>query len=391
MDIFRLKSKKKQQAAAAAAATSTNASTKSTSTSATDQLDQIAISTAEMETDATYALDVSISGSIDSNKHSNQQHPFTSVSPKSTTKASHDTNTSAETSEPVKRSSIKSGIDALLDSDDDEYTNADIFNDGDNSSGEDDNITTSSEQQQHNNNNTNNFGTPNSRRSTLSIKSKTSHGPSNVNIPPPPMSTPTSNIMAISPLSATSTASSSKKLFHHDILDALSTAMQDVTTAATMTTVLSSPNNNNDSNNSSSRKQQSALGMTDQEDDDDDDDDKESSYQRSNNEDDDDDNDEIDNTGENDDNNDDDKSNNSESAEDYSDDEDEGEDGYKAGGYHPVKVGEVYNQRYEDPFGELLMFGLRIGAIHDSLLTYAFCGFSSLWSMLPMLSIPGIQ
>lgn len=36
----------------------------------------------------------------------------------------------------------------------------------------------------------------------------------------------------------------------------------------------------------------------------------------------------------------------SDSAEDYSDDEDEGQDGYKPGGYHPVKVGEVYNQRY---------------------------------------------
>ena len=34
-----------------------------------------------------------------------------------------------------------------------------------------------------------------------------------------------------------------------------------------------------------------------------------------------------------------------ESTEDYSDDEDEGEDGYKVGGYHRVKVGEVYNQR----------------------------------------------
>eukprot|EP00557_Chaetoceros_sp_GSL56_P002123 CAMPEP_0176500102 /NCGR_PEP_ID=MMETSP0200_2-20121128/13332_1 /TAXON_ID=947934 /ORGANISM="Chaetoceros sp., Strain GSL56" /LENGTH=1039 /DNA_ID=CAMNT_0017898667 /DNA_START=419 /DNA_END=3538 /DNA_ORIENTATION=- len=34
------------------------------------------------------------------------------------------------------------------------------------------------------------------------------------------------------------------------------------------------------------------------------------------------------------------------SAEDYSDDEDEGEDGYKPGGYHRVKIGEVYNQRY---------------------------------------------
>jgi hypothetical protein len=42
---------------------------------------------------------------------------------------------------------------------------------------------------------------------------------------------------------------------------------------------------------------------------------------------------------------DDDDKSNSESAEDYSDDEDEGEDGYKPGGYHPVKVGEVYNQR----------------------------------------------
>lgn len=36
----------------------------------------------------------------------------------------------------------------------------------------------------------------------------------------------------------------------------------------------------------------------------------------------------------------------SDSAEDYTDDEDEGDDGYKPGGYHPVKVGEVYNQRY---------------------------------------------
>jgi hypothetical protein len=35
----------------------------------------------------------------------------------------------------------------------------------------------------------------------------------------------------------------------------------------------------------------------------------------------------------------------SDSGEDYTDDEDEGEDGYKTGGYHRVKVGEVYNQR----------------------------------------------
>jgi hypothetical protein len=37
--------------------------------------------------------------------------------------------------------------------------------------------------------------------------------------------------------------------------------------------------------------------------------------------------------------------NGSDSGEDYTDDEDEGEDGYKPGGYHPVKIGEVYNQR----------------------------------------------
>ena len=35
----------------------------------------------------------------------------------------------------------------------------------------------------------------------------------------------------------------------------------------------------------------------------------------------------------------------SDSAEDYTDDEDEGEDSYKPGGYHPVEIGEVYNQK----------------------------------------------
>lgn len=40
------------------------------------------------------------------------------------------------------------------------------------------------------------------------------------------------------------------------------------------------------------------------------------------------------------------KGGNSDSGEDYTDDEDEGEDGYRPGGYHPVKIGEVYNQRY---------------------------------------------
>ena len=34
------------------------------------------------------------------------------------------------------------------------------------------------------------------------------------------------------------------------------------------------------------------------------------------------------------------------SGEDYSDDEDEGEEGYRPGGYHRVSIGEVYNQRW---------------------------------------------
>lgn len=68
-------------------------------------------------------------------------------------------------------------------------------------------------------------------------------------------------------------------------------------------------------------------------DDDDDDDDEEDDRSRDRDEDDD----------EEDDDDDDDKG--SDSAEDYTDDEDEGQDGYKPGGYHPVKVGEVYNQR----------------------------------------------
>jgi hypothetical protein len=40
------------------------------------------------------------------------------------------------------------------------------------------------------------------------------------------------------------------------------------------------------------------------------------------------------------------KNKGNESTEDYSDDEDEGEEDYKVGGYHRVKVGEVYNQRW---------------------------------------------
>ena len=37
----------------------------------------------------------------------------------------------------------------------------------------------------------------------------------------------------------------------------------------------------------------------------------------------------------------------SSSDEDYSDDEDEGFEGYKRGGYHPVQIGEMYKNRYE--------------------------------------------
>jgi hypothetical protein len=43
------------------------------------------------------------------------------------------------------------------------------------------------------------------------------------------------------------------------------------------------------------------------------------------------------------------------SAEDYSDDEDEGEDGYKPGGYHRVKIGEVYNQRLVSVFKDMFV------------------------------------
>lgn len=42
--------------------------------------------------------------------------------------------------------------------------------------------------------------------------------------------------------------------------------------------------------------------------------------------------------------------NHSGSGDDYTDDEDEGEDGYKPGGYHRVQPGEIYNQRYVGSF-----------------------------------------
>ena len=38
--------------------------------------------------------------------------------------------------------------------------------------------------------------------------------------------------------------------------------------------------------------------------------------------------------------------NNSSSDEDYSDDEEEGEDGYRIGGYHPVQISDKFNNRY---------------------------------------------
>ena len=33
-------------------------------------------------------------------------------------------------------------------------------------------------------------------------------------------------------------------------------------------------------------------------------------------------------------------------SEDYSNDDDEGQDGYRPGGYHPVKIGDIFNERY---------------------------------------------
>jgi hypothetical protein len=66
------------------------------------------------------------------------------------------------------------------------------------------------------------------------------------------------------------------------------------------------------------------------------------------------------------------------SSEDYTDDEDEGEEGYKPGGYHPVKLGEVYNQRYVDKkvksrdqnihYLEASTFFLTISSFHSLLL-----------------------
>lgn len=50
----------------------------------------------------------------------------------------------------------------------------------------------------------------------------------------------------------------------------------------------------------------------------------------------------------------------SDSAEDYTDDEDEGADGYKPGGYHPVSVGEIYNQRYVRSYCETLVSKRRV-------------------------------
>jgi len=95
--------------------------------------------------------------------------------------------------------------------------------------------------------------------------------------------------------------------------------------------------NYSDASDNESHSDDDTGNDIDVEDDDDDD---------SRNTDDSDDDDEDEDIGDDDDKDDNDNNNGSDSGEDYTDDEDEGEDGYKKGGYHRVKIGEVYNQRY---------------------------------------------
>jgi hypothetical protein len=204
MDIFRKNKKKQQQAIVAPLEIA--------STSFTDQLDQIAITAAEMENDASFI------------GYDDEENVVVK-----------------------KEKSTKSGIDALIDSDED---GAEIFNDCDESSDEDeDNV----------------HDTPSSRRSTMSRQSVSK--------------------------------------------------FQDVVTAL-----------DDDVEQSRARLSNGSSEVVELEDDGDGD--EESSSTR-----DEDDDDEE-------------EKSNSDSAEDYTDDEDEGEDGYKPGGYHPVKIGEVYNQRF---------------------------------------------
>ena len=273
MDLFRKHKKKQASSAVAAKGTSLG------STSYTDQLDQIAISAAEMETDATYN---------DTERHEPSFSDNNLVV---------DVNVNSLSSDKL---SAKSAIDALLDSDDD---NAEIFNDLDGSSGDDneDDVGTSSI-----------LGTPTSKRSNVSM-SKASEQPSSA--------LTSTSIMAISPLSATSSVASKnhKSSFHTDLLDVLQNAV-DVTIGSSK----------DDKSTEKGFGTPTAKMEDTDEDPPNDDDESMSNLAAEDNED----------TPDND------EKTNSDSAEDYSDDEDEGEDGYKPGGYHPVKVGEIYNQRY---------------------------------------------
>lgn len=210
MDIFR-KNKKKQQHGVVALPDEV-------STSFTDQLDQIAISAAEMESDASFIDD-------------DDEEIFVAA----------------------KKVSTKSGIDALIDSDED---GADIFNDCDESSEEaDDDI--------HN--------TPSSKRSTMSRQSLSKFN----------------DVVKVLDVVVVDEDQSSRARLSKEVVEIEDDGEED----------------------------DDSSSCTRDEDDNDDDDDK-------------------------------DLKSNSDSAEDYTDDDDEGEDGYKPGGYHPVKVGEVYNQRY---------------------------------------------
>ena len=69
------------------------------------------------------------------------------------------------------------------------------------------------------------------------------------------------------------------------------------------------------------------------------------------------------------------KDDDSGSAEDYSDDEDEGEDGYKPGGYHRVSLSETYNQRYV----KLLHFLPHFDFVLLLLVSHNFGGGSDMW------------
>jgi hypothetical protein len=299
MDIFR-KNKKKQQAATAPQQqiNSHDAAlmmTTSASTSFTDQLDQIAISAAEMENDATFVTDAEAE-LIAKQKQAKRGNTLS-----------------------------KSGIDALIDSDEED---AEIFNDQEESSdeGKDDSSHL--------------HGTPTSHRSSIS-SSKIA---------------PT----ASSPLSSSS-KTNSKKL-----------SMVDADVEQSRARLSSFQNEKSKSSNSG---EYDAAADTDDNDDDedddvdDDDDDGESSPSREGAEGDE-------------------EKSNSDSAEDYTDDEDEGEDGYKPGGYHPVKVGEVYNQRYIRP---LIWNALELCYCVGLLLTGYVSSFTATLSLKSLVGVTFLQ